>query len=84
MRALDAAIELLHADGGVLATLEQTGQQLLIRCRRESGLVAAHYSALAALGQSSARTRPLGKGEDESNPVELQQTQPPAPLAAGF
>jgi signal transduction histidine kinase len=76
LRALDAAIELLHADGGVLATLEHTGQQLLVRCRRESGLVAAHYSALAALGQSSARTRPLGKSEDEGSSVELQQTQP--------
>jgi hypothetical protein len=76
LRALDAAIELLHADGGVLATLEPTGQRLVVRCRRESGLLAAQYSALAALGQPSARSRPLRKAVDESSAVELQQTQP--------
>jgi signal transduction histidine kinase len=76
LRALDAAIELLHADGGVLATLEPTGQQLVVRCRRENGLVTAQYSALASLGQSAPRSRPSGKIADESSAVELQQTQP--------
>lgn len=75
-RALDAAIELLHADGGVLATLEPTGQRMMVRCRRESGLVAAQYSALAALGQPAGRSRPLGKKAEESGAVEFQQTQP--------
>jgi signal transduction histidine kinase len=76
LRALDAAIELLHADGGVLATLEPAGQRMIVRCQRESGLVAAQYSALASLGQTTQRARPPGKTVDESSALELQQTQP--------
>ncbi len=72
-RALNAAIEMLHADGGVLAMLDPTGQRLLIRQERVIGVLEENYTALAMLGnpaQSGSKPR-----EGASSP-ELEKTRP--------
>jgi len=83
-RALDAAIELLHADGGMLAMLEPTGQRLVIRRQRVIGVLEENYTALATLGRPSQPLALSGKThhEDVAAP-ELEQTRPlPTVLSA--
>ncbi len=75
-RALDAAIELLQADAGVLATLEPDGTRLVIRAQRVGSLLGAHYHALAALGRSADSSLPPTALRTEAQPLEFQKTQP--------
>ena len=75
-RALDAAIELLQADAGVLATLEPDGTRLVIRAQRVDSLFGAHYHALAALGRSAESSLPPTALRAEAQPLEFQKTQP--------
>jgi signal transduction histidine kinase len=75
-RALDAAIELLQADAGVLATLEPDGTRLVIRAQRFGSLLGAHYHALAALGRSADASLPPTVLRAEAQPLEFQKTQP--------
>jgi signal transduction histidine kinase len=82
VHALDAAIELLHADGGVLAMLDPTGQRLLIRRQRAIGVLEANYTALAALGRSLPLVVPGGSVEETKAP-ELEQTRPLPALLPG-
>jgi signal transduction histidine kinase len=74
--ALKAAIELLHADGGLLATLEPTGQRLVVRCLRGTGVLEDTYAALAALGRSPQTFTPSAGTPEESVALELEQTRP--------
>ncbi len=79
-RALNAAIEMLHADGGVLAMLEPTGQRLLVRQERVIGVLEENYTALARLGNT---TQPEGKPKEGGASPELEKTRPmPAVPAA--
>jgi signal transduction histidine kinase len=75
-RALDAAIELLQADAGVLATLEPDGTRLVIRAQRFGSLLGAHYHALAALGRLADSSLPPTALRAEAQPLEFQKTQP--------
>ncbi len=76
-RALDAAIELLHADGGMLAMLEPTGQRLVIRRQRVIGVLEENYTALAALGRPSQPLSLPGKTRQEAGEApELEKTLP--------
>ncbi|HLW01726.1 MAG TPA: GAF domain-containing protein [Ktedonobacterales bacterium] len=72
-RALNAAIEMLHADGGVLAMLDPTGQRLLIRQERVIGVLEANYTALAMLGNP---TQPGSKSREGPASPELEKTRP--------
>ena len=74
--ALDAAIELLQADAGVLATLEPDGTRLVVRAQRAGSLLGAHYHALAALGRSADSSLPPTPLRAEAQPLEFQKTQP--------
>lgn len=75
-RAVDAAIELLQADGGVLATLDPTGTQLIIRAQRAQSVLGAHYTALASLGRSADTSVPPATVLDSDQSLEFQKTQP--------
>ncbi len=72
-RALNAAIEMLHADGGVLAMLDPTGQRLLIRQERVIGVLEENYTALARLGNL---TQPGNKPREAASSPELEKTRP--------
>jgi signal transduction histidine kinase len=72
-RALNAAIELLHADGGVLAMLEPTGQRLVIRQERVIGVLEENYTALARLGNPP---QPDKKSKEGIAAPELEKTHP--------
>jgi signal transduction histidine kinase len=78
-RALNAAIELLHADGGVLALLDPTGQRLLIRQERVIGVLEETYTAMARLGNP---TQPGGRAKEDPTAPELQKTHPMPRLPA--
>ena len=82
-RALDGAIELLQADGGVLATLEPGGKLLVIRAQRVDSLLGAHYHALASLGRSAESSLPPTALRAEAQPLEFQRTQPMPMLPQG-
>ncbi len=72
-RALNAAIEMLHADGGVLAMLEPTGQRLVVRQERVIGVLEENYTALARLGHS---TQPGSRAKDGLSSAEFEKTRP--------
>ncbi len=72
-RALNAAIELLHADGGVLAMLEPTGQRLVIRQERVIGVLEENYTALARLGNPSQSAK---RAKEGAAAPELEKTHP--------
>jgi signal transduction histidine kinase len=72
-RALNAAIELLHADGGVLAMLEPTGQRLVIRQERVIGVLEENYTALARLGNPPPSDR---RAKEGAAAPELEKTRP--------
>ncbi|HEU5370212.1 MAG TPA: hypothetical protein VFU69_17200, partial [Ktedonobacterales bacterium] len=72
-RALNAAIELLHADGGVLAMLEPTGQRLVIRQERVIGVLEENYTALARLGNPPQSAK---RAKEGSAAPELEKTRP--------
>lgn len=82
-RALDAAIELLQADGGVLATLEPGGKYLVIRAARVDSVLGAHYHALASLGRSAESSLPPTALRAGAQPLEFQRTQPMPMLPQG-
>jgi signal transduction histidine kinase len=75
-RAVDTAIELLQADGGMLATLDPTGKQLIIRAQRRESVLGAHYTALAALGRPADASIPPTTVTEGEQSLEFQKTQP--------
>jgi signal transduction histidine kinase len=79
-RALNAAIELLHADGGVVAMLDPTGQRLLIRRERVIGVLEENYAALATLGRSSLP--PASPGELKKTALAAPELETTRPLPA--
>jgi signal transduction histidine kinase len=84
-RALNAAIELLRADGGVLAMLDPTGQHLVIRQERVIGVLEETYTALAALGNPSpplARPDVLTREGAAAPELEITRPLPILPSAA--
>lgn len=63
--ALDAAMGLVHADGGELATLDDTRQRLVLRARRTRPRLDAQLGGFGAFGPSS---RPRGVASLSSIP----------------
>jgi signal transduction histidine kinase len=55
--ALDAAMALVHADGGELATLDDTRQRLVLRARRTRPHVEASMSGFGSMGPMGAPSR---------------------------
>ncbi len=85
-RALNAAIELLHADGGVLALLDARGERLVVRRERVIGVLEETYTALAALGNPAQSLAHTGERSPEGLALpELEKTRPlpVMPSAAG-
>src|SRR5579859_7123967 len=51
--ALDAAMALVHADGGEIATLDDTRQRLVLRARRTRPRLDAHLASFGGVGPNS-------------------------------
>src|SRR5579859_7609763 len=51
--ALDAAMALVHADGGELATLDDSRQRLVLRARRTRPRLDAHLASFGGVGPNS-------------------------------
>lgn len=57
--ALDAAMALVHADGGELATLDDTRQRLVLRARRTRPRLDSTFGSMGAIGSPSRISQPL-------------------------
>jgi signal transduction histidine kinase len=57
--ALDAAMALVHADSGELATLDDTRQRLVLRARRTRPRLESTFGGIGAIGTPSRISQPL-------------------------
>jgi signal transduction histidine kinase len=73
--ALDAALALVHADGGELATLDDTRQRLVLRARRTRPHLDTQLSSFGGVGPLSRPRPPTSTGVlDPLAAIEQQST----------
>ncbi len=84
--ALDAAMALVHADSGELATLDDSRQRLVLRARRtrprlEPGM--SGFGSMGPLGAPGRTSQPLG-GHESAAAIEQPRTYRPGERLIGY
>jgi signal transduction histidine kinase len=71
--ALDAAMALVHADSGELATLDDSRQRLVLRARRTHPMIDPNISGFASKGPMGAPSRPSQPLIGHETPASIEQ-----------
>ncbi|HEV2236292.1 MAG TPA: ATP-binding protein [Ktedonobacterales bacterium] len=71
--ALDAAMALVHADSGELATLDDTRQRLVLRARRTHPMIDPAISGFSSKGPMGAPSRPSQPLTGHETPASIEQ-----------
>jgi signal transduction histidine kinase len=71
--ALDAAMALVHADSGELATLDDSRQRLVLRARRTHPMIDPNISGFASKGPMGAPSRPSQPLIGHETPATIEQ-----------
>src|SRR5690242_17323530 len=71
--ALDAAMALVHADSGELATLDDSRQRLVLRARRTHPMIDPNISGFSSKGPMGAPSRPSQPLTGHETPASIEQ-----------